>query len=210
MHISTKTLLATACGASNDVLMMSRKHCHARDVTSVVLDKTDGRLTRAFMVGPNHELYKNNPNNTKLSVGIHNHLYSIELIGVFGSPINYRYDYNFNHSAKEYNYYKFTSGVENGQPVVELLGKRSLRCYNGEVLLPDLSRHIFDFEFHTIYVPKGEVAVWLVKEGVTRNKYTYLFNNANINIDMSRYYQKFNCADDVLEFVNRFCMTFDK
>jgi len=107
----------------DDVLLMSRKHCHAHNVHSIVVGRRNGKLTRVFIAMPNHTLWENGTPGHRYSVGIHDHQYSLQIRSVFGTVNHMIYQRGQNRFAEELHEFQFKSGGCNGTPQIELLGK---------------------------------------------------------------------------------------
>lgn len=84
MNIEIDELVRRVCAAKDDSLLMSRSHCHARNVSSIVMrQRIDGSLLRAFLTWPCHRLDDNRPGG-RLQVGVHDHRYGVRLSLIHG------------------------------------------------------------------------------------------------------------------------------
>lgn len=189
--------------ASDSNLMMSKKHCHAMHVSSIVLDSSGGRLLRAFLAWPGHELVNNaSPYGaTPLTVGIHNHRYDLTIHPICGFVLNVRYERSFacHPGAREYDSYEFRTGVESRKLVANKIGSELL-VRKHEHLITDKTTMEAE-ELHTIAV--FGVAAWLVEEGPLRREQTQLFSNSPIVAD-ERFYEPFDDVRSVIDHCNKF------
>lgn len=77
-------------GADEETLLLSRKHCHAKNVSSLVFKNNNGRLSRCFLTWDGHELAENVIGG-KMPVGIHSHYYDLTISHVCGTIYNLNY-----------------------------------------------------------------------------------------------------------------------
>lgn len=182
--------------AKEQDLILSRKNCHAKKVSSIVLEKRpDGSLLRAFLAWPGHKLTKED-----LTVGIHDHRYNLLLRGMHGNAMNVRY---LRHPlGEEYNQWKFQSALGKGFSAT-YVGKATLRDAVPEPI--NESVYLRHDELHTVFCDGP--AAWIVEEGVTRAEETTLFTrSATVETD-PELYKTFANADEVLGHVYRFMET---
>lgn len=198
--VSQPKFLQMLKDAPDDVLLKSRMHCHAMDVSSVVLKDDGGRLTRMFLAWPENKLYLNAWPTDHLVVGIHNHRYDISLTPFIGFISNPCFRYSNKDCGTLLDEYEFVSGVESGTFVARKCGQRYLRLRRTPGLLHEkifMQAH----ELHT--VATYGIAAWLVEEGKTRLGKTKLFSNVPVLAD-PRMYQSFESPDAVREHCHQF------
>lgn len=170
MSTTVEALLREVAIAHPNTLAMSRAHCHARNLSSVVLANRDGRLRRVFLAWPGHSLTADPPHNGPLTVGIHDHRYAIALTPVFGGLWNHLYAPG---DDIEMTAYAFTSGVSNGEPRAEPMGTKRLNYLGARrVHSPVQMPH---GQLHTVTC--SPCAAWIVEEGVRLQKATALYSN---------------------------------
>lgn len=180
-------------------LSMSRKDCHAKNVSSIVVANRDGRLVRAFLATPGHSLWKNDIERGEiLTCGVHDHRYKIGLYGICGDAQNIIFDYGTKWLMYRYQFSSAISGDGTAvkMPMVFLDKVNSVR----------IGPHLQTLEadvLHTVSVPKGERAAWWVHEGTTLKEKTTLLTNAT-SIDIKGLYHKFKSKDELLSHVEQF------
>ena len=184
---------------SDSVLLMSRKNCHAPNVHSIVLSKSsDNRLTRVFLVMPDHTLWHNGNRFSAYSVGIHDHQYDLEITSIFGSVTHMLYEQGINRFAEKLYRYQFKSGGCNGDPVVTPMGKELVSPTS--VYLLSGNKFLTHDRLHTLSVPEGETAAWMVTEGERRKDTTTLFTNTEL-VKTAGLYQPFESVDEIVDLV---------
>lgn len=187
--------------ASPEALLMSKKNCHAANISSIVLRRSPfGGFSRVFLAWPGHKLLNNNLYGDMV-VGIHNHRYDIFLRHIHGYILNTTYEETEKYGV-ELNKWKFSSGVVSGTPKIEHLGKVSLQ-ENQTVQLEQhtLTVRLDASEFHDISC--GPIAAWWVHEGMDVRETTTLFTKSG-EPNMTGLYDSFNDADEVKAHVNEF------
>ncbi|MCG8583716.1 MAG: hypothetical protein MI757_03295 [Pirellulales bacterium] len=152
-------LLEAVEKADDEVLMMSRKHCHARHVSSIVVSREGDRLRRAFIAWPGHQLHTNRLGKG-LAVGIHDHRYDLSLKAISGDVCNTIYveDEKAEH---ELNRWRFSSNI-NGDGGIVRDGTARVRVLRQTKLIDDWL-HMSANVLHNVdcYGP----AAWWVDEG---------------------------------------------
>lgn len=192
--------------ASEEDVLLSRKHCHAKNVSSLVFKNNNGRLSRCFLTWEGHELAQNVIGD-KMPVGIHSHYYDLTITHVCGIV------YNANYKAKSItkenkarqevlNHIKYESGLNSGEPTVKNIGKKFLEleaCRN----MHGARLHLDANQLHTMQV--FGMAAWVVEEGETKFDHVNLFSPydaatiENFYKDFDEFYSKFRTKEDVIE-----------
>ena len=179
--------------ASGDELLMSRKNCHAKNVSSIVVRNNGGRLTRAFLAWPGHELATNRLG-CKFAVGIHDHKYDLALRAIYGVVRNTTYERQPGIDLTEW---AFETGLATGRPVVRRVGTTSAVVASEEILGDDWtfldSEVIHDIDCHGI-------AAWWVKEGELKKSSTTLLTMSR-SVDADGLYSSFSSRDEVVSHV---------
>lgn len=140
-----------------DLLLLSRFDCHVKGLHSIPFyRKPDGGLLRAFFTTPDHVLHLNNNVNT-FSLGAHNHRYSVTLSHILGNPVNVVTKHN---------------GPENWFTKLEFYDCEKIvkagSCDSDIEFFQPITKNLITMGheiFHTIFVPEGQKAAWLVEEG---------------------------------------------
>lgn len=160
--------------AKDESLLMSRSHCHARNVSSIVLrQRIDGSLLRAFLAWPCHRLADNRPGGL-LQVGVHDHRYDVCLSLIHGDVENVTYK-ECDEGGHEVYEWMFSSGVSSGTPIASLVGRRRIR-ESGREPLPMRGIVMGEDTLHDIEC-RG-VCGWYVDEGVQMKSHTRLLTES--------------------------------
>jgi len=163
--------------ADDETILLSRKNCHAKNVSSLVFKNENGRLSRCFLAWNGHELSEN-VIGKKMPVGIHNHYYDLTITYICGIVYNINYtSENITKKNKDrqevLNHIKYKSGLKNGKPTVETVGKRFLKldeCKN----IKGVKLHLPASKLHTMQA--FGAAAWIVEEGDIRFDHVNLFS----------------------------------
>lgn len=192
----------------SDILLMSRKHCHAKNVHSIVLNRgPDGELLRAFITDKQHELYKNSIGDD-LAVGIHNHKYDLKLKLLFGEVRNdiytaisqYRAIY-YLRTGFELNHFEFKNDMS-GKIEYKKVGVAKVSKEQDGVYLSEYCWYCLPNDiFHNIWVPRNSYSGWLVQESRQIRDITHLYTNSE-DIDTSDLYEKFSSRDELYSFLD--------
>ena len=162
-----------AATARQEDLNQSLRNCHVLGLHSIVLRNFGGRLTRAFFTSSNHEMHLNLDPSLWLSLGIHNHLYNLDITTISGTP----YNVSFEETEGDYNVdqYTYQSKIAGGRGAA--YNKAACLEMSGITLIDKL--HIPHEALHTVFVPRGQMACWLVQEGVKVKDTTKLYQNGD-------------------------------
>ena len=172
-------------------------NCHVRGMHSIVLNDDAIGRQRMFVATPGHELHKNFMLNfgtisKDQSLAFHAHHCDITLIPIFGNIVNMTPYFGSLRSMKQEPWlcgqFKYDSAINGKSGGLKATGKgRALRdIWERKVTSPLMLKAD---EYHTIAVPEGESAAWLVFEGYEDNDYKpecYTFNPV---FDPAQYYQ---------------------
>lgn len=185
-------LLYTVMAAPSECLEMSLMHCHAKNVSSIVVAKDSfGSLSRIFLAWPGHELHENRLGRS-LPVGIHNHKYNLSLAPIYGEVY---------HTI----YMKDDEGVELQHYVWENRAGRHM----GTVRLKEMQRGKIDHEtlmsiqLHNIDC-EG-CAAWSVIEGRKLRLCNDLYTAREPSVE--GLYVPIGSRNDVVQHVNEFIVT---
>lgn len=197
MRLTKQRFLKLLTSADNETLMMSRKNCHAANVSSIVLKNDGGRLTRVFMAWPGHRLVMNAVTTGAFEVGVHNHRYDIMITPFIGYVFNETYEEG---GRESFDYYEFRSGVKSGEFQAKRLGGRYLRHCKSEYLA--LPVFMEAEELHTISALPCHAA-WMVEEGKVTRDWTSLYTNVPVK-QQPGMYSKFESPDAVRDHCIKF------
>lgn len=207
MMESLKELLTMVKFARDDELLMSRKHCHAKNVSSIVVQNSQGRLLRAFLAHDGHRLNTNTLQG-ELEVGIHNHVYDIAIRGIAGNYVRNRTYKVCEWDNPDFKLYGWTfkSGVGDGKPDVTPEPMQALRCDSGTILDADTWLCMEADTLHDIDC-KG-LAAWWVREGFRVRDSTTLYTKSP-EVSCTGLYEPFKDRYEVAEHVYDFCKLFE-
>lgn len=188
-------VIATALSAPDEVLMMSRRHCHAKNIDSIVIQRSlQGRLTRVFLARAGHAL---DANECTWNVGVHDHLYDLTLSLLGGVVTNATFEPSQFGTFSGY-HHRFVSPISGSESSVKLCGEtRSQLAMTLRARLEAGVPVVMSADdLHTVGV-EG-VAAWMVQEGFRRKVATNLFS-PHKEIDVSGLYEPFSSRREVLE-----------
>lgn len=171
------------------ILSASLINCHAVELDSIVFKETQP-MVRMFVARPNHNLWKNHPRkDTLFSLGLHMHRQDITMVPLFGSIYNlfFSNDLNNTHNLAAYT---FSSKIAEGKGGFAFAGQK----YDAGLHLEHLAAptHLPGHKFHSVYVPYGESAAWLICEGVPTRDYSSICYSNDTRLaetDFSELYQ---------------------
>lgn len=186
------------------ILERSLINCHASGLHSVMLIEKPEQTVRLFITDTVHDLWKNHPDNFHLgmSVGFHKHHCNVTLIAVHGLFYNWLVaplgeQTSDSPGAMKLDVYQYQSGITNQEITFKKLGVYyfqtiSNHCYSA-------SKEVSCYESvymkacvrHSVYVPKGSIAAWVVVEGKENPCHDDLcFSNVDLEKeDFSHLYQ---------------------
>ena len=147
-----------------EVLKNSIIHCHLKNVHSVMLLNSPGRMIRMFIVEPGNDLWMNEPGiiAEKQSVAYHSHHCDLTLQCIYGEFTNRKLTEGNQESIPSY---KFRSKIKTGKGAFEKVGQKRIGFTLDETLHTGESILLKAKDIHTIYTPRDEWAAWLVFEG---------------------------------------------
>lgn len=171
------------------ILEKSLSHTHCRGLHSLVFrDKPN--MLRLYFADSDHELWRNElfwseANGERkfvynMSIALHSHKQDIRLFPIFGKVYNtlfVRYG-----PCISFNAYRYTSPILNTKPGFQHVGLERLGYANTLRLFSETFMRAE--ELHTIYVPRGQKAAWLIEEGKEDLNYD---NTCFSNHDLTKY-----------------------
>ena len=207
MLLKLKNVISLLENNSNNVLMLSRKHCHTRNVHSIVLKGDfDNRLTRIFLAQEDHLLWKNLEPNGVYEVGPHTHMYDLS---ISCGPDNVRnviqleYKKGPGKFSEELDSYKFYYRLKDKNAKIEPCGKTLIHLTAQKTL--DSSYYLVNTTIHTIGIRKGEKGSWTVQENTPVNQpdHTMLYSNQPA-IQTEGLYEPFESVEEIRSMVSNF------
>lgn len=161
-----ETMIRTMVHLADDAtLELSRFDCHVKGLHSIPVENVDGKLKRLFFTTSKHELYKN-CDISGLVLGAHSHRYDLQLTGLIGDVYNVMIERGEGVRLFEHCYFNESKIVNSGETLGYIESIHKL----GRIFLPHS-------KIHTIYVPRGAMACWLVEERKTRSDHTVLLRS---------------------------------
>jgi hypothetical protein len=169
-------------------LKMSLINCHAVGMDSIVF-KESSPMIRAFVARPDHTLWRNMPHlEYSFSVAIHQHRQDITMVPIFGEICNVLF--TGVSRDKLLHAYEYDSQILGGKGGFRRVPKEVTVGLKMEPLrFPKFMRGDI---FHSVYVPQGKAAAWLICEGAPNQKYDSVCytNDAELEqADFSALYQ---------------------
>jgi hypothetical protein len=149
-------------------------HAHSRHLHSLVL-VAGPPMVRLYFAAEGHDLWRNKPTigrgrctfEEPMSVAIHGHRQDITVLPLFGEVTNVLFAYAADASAGmprcSLQTFEYRSAILDGQGAFSLVGPVELGLVGlgyGEMFLRGC-------DMHTVYVPKGQRAAWIIEEGTT-------------------------------------------
>ncbi len=174
--------------ASDEVLELTRFDCHVKGLHSVPVENDGGKLKRLFFTSKGHELWKN-CNISDLGLGAHSHRYDLQLTGLIGDSYNVMIERGEGVRMFEHCYFNESQIVNSGETLAHIESIHKL----GRIFLPSNL-------IHTIYVPRGTLACWMVEEKQTRSDHTVLLRSDDQPVVCG--YRKAESADHVRDWVD--------
>jgi hypothetical protein len=163
-----------------EILEKSRANCHTRGVDSVMLLDRPGAVIRLFYArGNQHDLWRNCPllvgnSERSQSVAFHGHHCNLTLRQVTGNAYNWivkpsKRSSSSDYSLRAFRFHSALAGERQGR--FEPLDIRPFRSESWEPLRTSSPLYLSSTTLHTMWVPKGESASWLVFEGEEDPRY---------------------------------------
>jgi hypothetical protein len=163
------------------ILSSSLINCHAYGMDSIVFKETQPMI-RAFVCRPAHTLWCNEAGLAHtMSVAIHQHRQDITMVPVCGEAWNVFMGHGFLGPA-QLHAYEYDSQILGGQGGFRSHHESCNTMLRMERL--DVPKFLRGLDFHTVYVPKGQTAAWLICEGAPHPCYTSLCwtNDAQLDV----------------------------
>lgn len=201
--MTPKKLLTDIKNADEQTLLLSKRHCHVKSISSVVTkQKETGRLVRYFMSEENHGMESNFPGLGML-LGIHNHAYNIHIQCVAGKLLNDKYE-RVRSKAISVNMYTFK--MEDTRTLKKKMffgGIAHVEIRSTNLLLPQDDIYMSAAELHTVRLPKTGKNVWKVNEGQSVAIDPVMYSDrtpAEIEKQMAGLYVPFSSKDEVVSY----------
>jgi hypothetical protein len=156
------------------ILSASYQDCHVKGMDSIVF-KLQAPMVRVYIARSDHTLWMNDPWVTKdynMSLGLHRHRTDITMTPLFGHVYNIFESLAKQEDAADVYLSKHTyqSRLVDGATAFRRIGNYSTHFYlrRESLRYPTL---LPGDKLHSVYVPKGEMAAWMILEGAPNDEY---------------------------------------
>jgi hypothetical protein len=138
--------------------------CHVKGLTSIMLHEAPGNSIRLFYAHADHEMHWSCDMADPMPLAIHAHRTDISLVGLFGEAASIVYKRQ--QGAPWFQACRFASQIADGEASLVALNRWvSLAEDRARLLCFGSDQHLDARELHTVTVPRGQAAAWLVMEG---------------------------------------------
>lgn len=171
-------------------------NCHARAVHSTMLHDQPGNRVRLFFAEPEHTLWRNDPllMAEDMTLSVHPHHCDLTLIRLFGEAVNVTGEMipNIDGAFHECLY---SSAILGGKGALQPTGHKFNFGRRKFALLSTDGTPMRAKDLHTIHVPRGQSAAWLVMEGAADPAYKPVCYTANPHFSMAGMYVRGSWID---------------
>lgn len=170
-------------------------NCHAVGVHSIVLHDDPGNRIRMFIANYDHEI-------TEGAIAVHSHHCDVRLVRVFGQLKNYSYPNPILHATGSklvhptmHRMCRWASGIGGGQPsLVPCDFFAEFETHIASAVQTET--YLAARQLHTVSVPRGSQAAWLVIEGEEDPSYEPLcYSRSPEKFDPAPLYKPMRCGD---------------
>lgn len=142
------------------------RDCHVPGLHSIVLrEGHDGLLTRVYLAERDHKLNFNGTPNKNMTLGIHGHRTGIRITGLLGVMVNHTYEtHPGGNGAFEIERCTYDSKIKGGSGTLIRGEQTTLYRADSTELRPWSRTWMEASELHTVWVPMGLRASWLIDE----------------------------------------------
>lgn len=190
-------------------------NCHVAGLHSIVLHDEESNRIRLFYADIDHQMYLNDmPHSREMTLAIHPHRFCTTLSQVFGNVRNDTFVLEQHPSGcyEECTYERaiqvqeagdYHSGVKRNASGLTPTGRCFMEVDRSSRWLQPGGDQMPASTLHSIYVPKGERAAWLVYEGALDADYRPVCYTRNPRFNPSGFYSPM--ARETVELVLRDC-----
>lgn len=141
------------------------RNCHVSGLHSVMLHDEPGNRIRLFYADASNRLWWTGEQVDRMPLAIHSHHCDVRLVGVFGNALSLSFDID-NEVGIDLTKCRFESAITGGGGKLTSRGQtRRLRKVSACPLSFGRVEELRADELHTVTVPAGQDAAWLVIEG---------------------------------------------
>lgn len=172
-------------------------NCHVYGLTSIMLHDEPGNRIRLFHASYDHGLGWDRSSASLMPLAIHAHHCSVRLVGLFGQAESLVY--RDSTAGQRLHQCLFVSpiGTKDRPRLIDTGRQRSLELYRAQELTGGKHQRLTAYELHTVTVPHGREAAWLVIEGAEDRAYQpWCFTN-NPKWDPTGLYRKATALETV-------------
>jgi len=156
--------------------MKNLLNCHSVGLHSFPLSLKDGLYRRVFYADKNHNLWKTKP----FEIAIHPHHVDIKIKVLDGVLFNSLFEVS--EKGKDFQSFVWDSHILNGNGGFKKVGTEKL-LHTSIIGYEKGDETIMkSCELHTVYVPKGDTAVWVIEEEIATCGYNPI-NYSNTNLE---------------------------
>lgn len=177
---------------------MSLKNCHVNGLHSIMLLHAPNKTIRLFVAKSDHELWKNIKE--PVSLAYHPHHCDLTLLCTHGNFFNRCVRIDNTNGNLSYTRWAYKSHITDGELSMKKDGHDKFSIQRELNLTPGSADFMHAEEIHTVYVPKGKSASWIVMQGVENENYeSVLWSNEDLDsFDGSHLYKPFDNFDEIL------------
>lgn len=193
------------------ILSSSLINCHVEGLDSIVL-KASAPMVRIYLARKDHKLWMNDREEyMPMSIGLHQHRTDIAMVPLFGEISNILIHFGPPDrwwKERTFIQYEYSSKIRDGKGGFSKI-KEGIRgkIENKRLTRPTLLK---GEDAHSVFVPYGETAAWMICEGAPFNFYssTLLSNDPKLEgADFSNLYLPMTQErlDEDMEIITRHC-----
>jgi hypothetical protein len=165
------------------------RNCHVYGLQSVVLHDAPGNRIRLFCAADDHHMAWEERGKQPMPLAIHQHHCDVTLVGVFGSAASLEFQLGGD-GGYDLTKCRFDSAITGAGALVSRGVKRHLWITHRVTLNHGVSAAMRADVLHTVTVPDGQSAAWLVLEGAEDPDYLSVCYTNNPTWDPSHLYRK--------------------
>lgn len=180
-HHAKRIINRNSCNALMD--------CHVKGLLSIMLQDEPGNRIRMFYATDEHQLWQRaRADNAEMTLAVHPHHCDITLIKVFGEVWNDTFQVEENRAGK-FHKCRYSSHINEGKGGLEDTGRRFIATDYQHRQINQYGTRMDAKQLHSIYVPRGTEAAWLVIEGIEDETYDSVCYTTNPHFDSAGMYR---------------------
>jgi hypothetical protein len=180
-HHAKRIINRDSCNALMD--------CHVKGLLSIMLQDEPGNRIRMFYATDDHQLHQRaGAHNPDMTLAVHPHHCDITLVKVFGEVWNDTFRMEENETGS-YHECRYSSKINCGRGGLEDTGRRFIATDYMRRQINQYGTYMDAKQLHSIYVPQGTEAAWLVIEGREDETYESVCYTTNPHFDPDGMYR---------------------